>query len=91
MFSEVNNFNFEKLKFSIFWPSTILAFYCLFSLVKIISPLTLHTDSLERTQAHLVKALKKTFGLLRGVADLGFCYADSRQTGQNNDSKTFEA
>ena len=26
-----------------------------------------------------------------GVADLGFCYADSRQTGRGNDSKTFAA
>ena len=24
-----------------------------------------------------------------GVADLGFCYADSRQTGSGYDSKTF--
>jgi hypothetical protein len=48
---------------------------------------------ISRTRIKFKNFLKTELYPLKGVgvADLGFCYADSRQTGSGNDSKTCEA
>ena len=48
--------------------------------------ISLVVPSIQNVKNHSHHPLKGV-----GVADFGFCYADSRQTGSGNDSKTFEA